>query len=392
MTKKEFIKLPNPKKVRDKEFQELERIVHSAEQSHDFHQESTRCSLENLLALVTKETKLLTRHKIHSEAEGIRNALLNIAKTSDQWIRPIDTYRSRSHNVQRQLTNLLDHLYSKYPRPTFLDSAFLQTQQNEIRLFIHIVTGKNIRTFDSGSNRLTKVQAHHFHTTPKGYNITEARLRAQILSYGIEDRLIPSLISIPFGPGTQSLQLKYLEFLSNQPMMDPTQIHPLWDYVKAHRTTPTKDGKNNPFTFKGRTLAALLQKVDQWHGELRRAKANKNRNWAPSGTPGFQYPENPKEDQPYWTITEICGERELHTEGKELKHCVYSYTESCIQGNCTIWSLKQFNHQSQKFHRIATLEIQNNQIVQARKAYNESLQAPEKNIVAQWARQEKIRF
>lgn len=373
------IKLPNPKKVRPCEFQAAKTLAERVRDNTTLSQEGYARAMEALIATAIKETKLLNR--TGKEKDEILDALTHIARNRFNWERPLEAFKSPSHNPYRQLTALLDHLFAKYARPTFLDSAFLQNASTEIPVFLHIARGGNIRKLDRYS--LTKTQAHLFHTTPNGYTIPQAILRAKAISHGIEEHLIPEVIAIDT-KGHNSLLEKFLIFLGAQAMIDPSQIQPLWDYVLAHN--------NPPFSFKGRTVTSLINHMNLWHGELARAKASKNRSWAPSLIPNFIFPEKDPENgifpEPDWQITEICHEKELHAEGKELHHCVYSYTDSCIKGNCTIWSLKKIDFG--KPTRRCTIELRKKNISQVRGAYNAFPSNDEKRIIALWAQKAQL--
>lgn len=331
--------------------------------------------IESLIDIVIKKTKLLSR--TGNEQNEIINALYHIAQYHLQWIRPINKFKSPSHNPYRQLTAILDHLFSKFLRPPFLDSAFLKRFSDEIPIFLHIAQGGNIRKLNKVS--LTKTQAHLFHTTPNGYTIPEAIIRAKATSHNVEERLIPEIITIDSRYTYSPLLEKFLLFLGTQNMVDPSQIRPLWDYVLTHN--------NPPFSFKGRTVTSLINHMNIWHGELARAKSSKNRTWPPSLIPSFLFPQEDPENgffpEPEWQITEICLEKELHAEGKELHHCVYSYTNSCIQGSCTIWSLKKIDFG--KSQRRCTIELQKKTITQVRGAWNTPPSPEENRIIARWA-------
>ncbi|GIU51778.1 hypothetical protein TUM4438_42600 [Shewanella sairae] len=52
------------------------------------------------------------------------------------------------------------------------------------------------------------------------------------------------------------------------------------------------------------------------------------------------------------TISELNTARELHTEGFEQNHCVYSYYHYCLTGNYRVFSLKEFADDGSLVHRL----------------------------------------
>jgi len=87
----------------------------------------------------------------------------------------------------------------------------------------------------------------------------------------------------------------------------------------------------------------------------------------------------------------LTNEQELKKEGQMMKHCVGSYTKSCQNGLCSIWSLRQLMGNTWKSQ--VTIEINRNlKIRQASARFNAKPLLEHKEIIKEWCEQENIKF
>ena len=93
---------------------------------------------------------------------------------------------------------------------------------------------------------------------------------------------------------------------------------------------------------KGRSAAKLLNQVDQWHETLSGAEDVPLKTWAATGLAGFRLEEYDAQLKCnlVWTIYELCTSQQLQAEGRIMGHCVFSYTDQCLAGDTSIWSLR----------------------------------------------------
>ena len=75
----------------------------------------------------------------------------------------------------------------------------------------------------------------------------------------------------------------------------------------------------------------------------------------------------------------------LHTEGRAMHHCVYSYANRCRRGETTIWSLRLRINGEEKW--MATIEVDPRRlsIIQARAKCNLRPGVRSLEIMRQWA-------
>ena len=83
-----------------------------------------------------------------------------------------------------------------------------------------------------------------------------------------------------------------------------------------------------------------------------------------------------------WTIYELCTSQQLQTEGRIMGHCVFSYTERCLAGDTSIWSLRALNADAEEAleKRVLTIAVDNRQraVTQARGKFNMALNQRER--------------
>lgn len=90
-------------------------------------------------------------------------------------------------------------------------------------------------------------------------------------------------------------------------------------------------------------------------------------------------------------IIELTSRHALHSEGASMSHCVGSYAQRCIQGYCSIWSLRET--QSQKEYSRVTIELdQSKRIVQASARFNAVPDAKYMNFIKLWSKKNNLRM
>ena len=176
-----------------------------------------------------------------------------------------------------------------------------------------------------------------------------------------------------------------LQWLVANPMLDPAWIGPLVDYLQWVKFSEEATEPN--LVMKGRTAAALMRRVEEWHGRLARTRRVKDAEWAPSGLPEWEYEEGRFEDGTYakWTIHELLSAKALYDEGDAMHHCVGTYHYSCSSGHVAIFSLLK---QDKTGHwRWLTVEVEraSRRIVQARGIYNRTPDDGSLRVLKAWA-------
>jgi PcfJ-like protein len=411
-------------------------------------QPEVREALLRLLRHVRKHGNLLgtepaVQYLGREPGNSLIEGLLALARRHRDWLRPVEAWRPESHNTRRQFGSLARHLLANYFVPAFLDAAWFEGDSEKARQhqawFRHIGIGQNIRTAGLPVT-LTKRMAHCFLQAPDDYSIDAALRYGQILGLNGDEHLARAVISTRLSEtdAHEAFWLTVLHFFVNNPMLDTACVGPIIDYVyhqkyvprerengrteltRRHEDTEREErsweeseggerlapGPRSPlqpeFSMKGRTAAALLRLVEEWHGQLARESRKRPAQWEASGIGGFRLLEASAEagDGLCWIVEELLTDQAVREEGKAMNHCVASYARSCAKGHTSIWSLQVEDGRTGARRRAMTIAVQNARklITQARGRCNRlpgakhaSLRlnrAPE--ILELWARQEGL--
>ena len=324
------------------------------------------------------------------------DALIELNGHRRQWVRPLEDWRPGKHNRKLQFGSLLRHLWAKYPVPAFMDSAWLLNQEGAPKYrdwFIHIGSGQNIRSAKKLPLPLTKRMAHQFLDAPDDYNVLQALRWAQIHGLDGDARLTQALLATQIGEDFEhhTFWRTVFVFFINNPMLDRRHVGPIIDYLQFQKFTiqemmaaPQIIERIPPpqphLTMQGRTPAALLRQVEDWHTELSRSSNVHGLTFKPSGIKGFEK----KQAGDQWTIRELRTGTQLVKEGSELNHCVSTYADNCTPGHCSIWSMERLRND--KTHKHLTIEVQQQKmIVQVRGKHNRLCTRPELDVIRQWA-------
>ncbi|HSQ79292.1 MAG TPA: PcfJ domain-containing protein, partial [Candidatus Bathyarchaeia archaeon] len=312
-----------------------------------FEAAADRDSLLAMLRAIDARSKLLGSAP---HARGV----VELAKSAADWIRPLDGWRPKTHNADRQFSSLARHLLAAYDVPLFMDKAWTHGTAREQGWFKHLGAGRNIRTAEGLPVPLTKKMAHGFLQAPETYSIGAAFRWGQTLALGGDRRLADALRETRLAREFRDDEfwVSVIRFFIRNPMLDPAQVHPIVDYLWNERFEPRvifvdrgvarEVGPAQPnLSMRGRTVAALLREVDEWHRRLGREVAGGRLQWKKSAVRDFRFVEGQESSRnmKIWRIRELLSSQELIAEGRRMHHCVSSYAASCHAGRCSIWSV-----------------------------------------------------
>ena len=168
-----------------------------------------------------------------------------------------------------------------------------------------------------------------------------------------------------------------LFFKRNQTELEGIRLGHLIDYL-YHELSNRPD-----FSLKGRTVKAMLRRMEEWHNELAKLQKleGKAESWASSGIKPYVQYEN---GVPTYVFIEICTQQELIVEGRVMRHCVASYIDGCIAQQYSIWSLRQETAQGKE--RLLTIQVNRHKaVVQACGPHNREPDKLEHKLLKNWA-------
>ncbi len=345
------------------------------------------------------------------------DALLMLALRHEQWRNMPEACRMEGSHARGQFARMARHLFARYDVPAFMDAGwfegFTPVSRQHQDWFLHIGNGQNIRRADLPL-RLTEKAAHHFLQAPGDGSIVAALRRGQTVALGGSEYLAQAIAESRLGGilPDEAFWESVIQWFVNQAQMDVAQVGPIVDYLWEQRFgEPTRHGIDGPVTYdsapepglsmKGRTLTALLKRVAEWHEQLAKDAKRPRTEWQPCGlTPFCVEARDMQKTLNTWTIVELCSSKALQEEGREMRHCVFTYANGCLNGTTAIWSLRVKPEREVKTRRLLTIEINlaRRAIVQARGHCNQPPGSYKGNgrmktaseMLRKWAQEQKL--
>ena len=324
------------------------------------------------------------------------------------WLCLVEDWIPTGDSPMPQFGSLALHLFARYPVPAFMTSVWLRGQDAEFvrqrSWYKHIGLGRNIRTADLPLP-YTKMMAHRFLQAPDHFTVEMALRWGQVRGLGGSEVLARAVSGTRLGRSFEHEDFwqTVVHFFVNEWSLDLVHVGPIVDYLNDQRFVPQdifieegelgQPGPPQPhLTMKGRTQRSLLRQVEEWHKRLRQRPGAKPVHWERSDIGEFHYVEKDGQDQQpqTWTIRELLSSDELYREGLAMQHCVASYVRACSGKASSIWSMKYENHERR--HRVMTIEVdmKRRMICQARRRSNARPNGRAREILGQWARQERL--
>jgi hypothetical protein len=356
----------------------------------------------NILRVILKKSE--TFIELYDNVVALK-AIVDLYKDR---IRDIEDWKPKKRNPHTLLSDLLNHLFAKYPVPEFLVKGFTKYDINSILLYTHIGAGMAIKKFELMPNLVLNNKCyHHLQTTPDFCTFNEAFRRAQIISMGGNNNLFVTLMNTKLNIITNNkitieqdqFWITVIKFFIDNTMIEPDKIHEIIDYIYdqkfVNKRIQQPDGsyKNEPqqpnFTIKGRTPMSLINQSDEWHrlASINAKRAQNQTEWEPVEINDFHLT---KHDSKY-DIIQLTKTKELIQEGNAMHNCVATYASACIKGYCSIFSLRYTNFNEAHFKSsYVTIEVRNKQIVQIRARYNKKPDQYHLNLIKSWADQNKL--
>ena len=333
-------------------------------------------------------------------------ALAWVAKLKSKWIRPLSTWEHTDFgsNHMPAFKSLLSHLFVRHSIPEFLFNAWYHESdtraQQDLNSFLHVADGHSIRTVEK-SIRLSRKMSHHFMLAPKKLSLAQAVRWGQVRGLGGSEKTALAISRSFLGAHRHDIDFwnSVIEWIVKLRFMDDKDIGPVLDFLNnqrfgvgnPERIVVSKNGQRSRqlmpaaqprLTMKGRTLVSVLRDVERWHRDLHLIGARTTCVWPASRIDTFQHTTRGGTS---WTFEELTSNGALFEEGRMLSHCVGSYSQSCIDGKTTIWSMSCNVDGKRKRALTIQVNIERSQIVQVRGLANRLPLPEESHVIRLWA-------
>jgi len=321
-------------------------------------------------------------------------------------LRPAETYIPKSHNLDKQIIGLLNHLFVRYPVPYFMYQVCLANTASiqgrgvsdkdahaaEYKLwFITLAQGGSFPKAVKGI--MTSREAYAFLSAPCQNEIHENVWWARMKVAGIPEAMIGSLIervftnhSIKDSSGRLAEVIQF--YVREHQALSRNSFDEVTDLLAY------KLRNDCEFRMKGRTASSVVKLSNEWHLLMQRAKLGRHIQWQ-----GLQIADWCFEDKAeVWEVAELRDNKELVNEGRKQKHCVYSYVHRCVEGRSHIFSMRVYRKFAAGYDaegktiwdknfetRRVTIEVSSSRtIVQVRGPLNRAPSSEEQVILRRW--------
>lgn len=312
-----------------------------------------------------------------------------------EHVRALVDWKPRGKGRDSLFESLAEHVLARYPTPPLLWTAFFDAHADHlVPLVRRIAAGQSFAVALQGLAfpiPLTRRQCHEILHDPAAGTFFRAIRRAQVRAAGGDARLISTWPSTQCSqrlgtPEQEAFLASFVTWLARNDL-PARQVDPVVDYL-LHRTA-----NEASFSMNGRSAAATLRGMQEWHRELANVEVLHGTVYAPSGLDPATYELSDRDpdgnvSKKIWRVREILSGKALAEEGRRMRHCVYSYGPSIERRQISIWSLTLEDGEGPTGHwAMLTIEVHNasRRVVQARGRCNRSATSAEHVILKRWA-------
>lgn len=369
--------------------------------------------------LVLKNKKKLKKRKLKT------SDFFDIIAFNDLICRDKESFKSKSHNKDRQEKEYIKYLYFKYECPPYIlnyisniykiinNNLMSLSYNNKTEEEINIEINKKINIeldkeiFNSCDKKITildiiktiatgkslskllkpfynKKESYYF-LNSKQEDIEIARIEAKILFLNplIEKKLMNFLINSGYFFYKENIT-KELNFIFKNKITDLNMLGEIIDYWNSKEFRKILEENSKVFS---KNLSTMINDSNIWHIE-ESLKRNKKYNYWEGTFDKFEYIEDSKTAYNHYVIKELTNSGDLSKEGRKMGHCVGSYMKACVNNRSAILSL------TCNYEKLVTIEIslRNNTIVQAKGKYNRKINNKELNILKKFALKNNLKF
>jgi hypothetical protein len=307
-------------------------------------------------------------------------------------IRKIDDFSSRSYALDRQVEDLIRHLYVRYPVPRYMLRSILTPEGVELlfrekpaplvknkmpedweyrRWLLAAGQGSSLAKVTKGV--LTRKESHWAAQAPVA-TFQEAIVWAKAKALDVPSEGLDWTRTYLAGyAGTDMVDTVLQFFAKHWEAMTPGQRRDLLDFL-------TQLSGDVGRYLHGRGLKSVLEASEEWHRQAWQIKRYGDLKWEPRYRP-WRY-ENIKG---IYEATELCTIHALIAEGQAMRHCVGTYGPGCHSGSSAIFSLR-FQWKRRSESRLTAEVFPNLQsVVQVKGPRNAKADNDEKKMVMLWA-------
>ncbi len=286
----------------------------------------------------------------------------------------------------------LQDFFSYAPRFVLYRLTNVLSDARTTHWVLWIIHGKNLRRISNLPFPLTRMMAHWTIQAPHYLLFEEALFYGRVRGLGGSAKLHERLRSCfdQFYLFDDAFKGELLPFLvRHQNSLDLRELPALLGYLH-HRYFENR--QTETFQLTNYSLPRLQNEMGVWYTTVESNPDYESRyhgvSWSSSKFAAYES----RGEKKTYQIVELTSYKDLCIEGKRLRHCVATYVEDCVEGWCSIWSLRVDVGQDSETS-LVTIELGTERdIKQALGKHNSNPQSGYMSIIRAWAAQEGLLF
>jgi hypothetical protein len=322
-------------------------------------------------------------------------------------LRPPEAWRCRikSRSPERRFIDAVRFTFARYPVPAHLEQTWIRDVEDDFvddprmlsargaarrgsapprpdftRWYIIATQGGSLHK-QAAHPYMSKLEAHYFLHTSNQLSTQQAfwYATARALSDEHAAHRIAYTKLLDYSVAS-TFWREAARFFARNPMTI-AEMDDLIDFLQVAKQ------ENDGFSLKGRTLAALRRRMQDWHRALQKQQAICGGSWPGSALPDLEYRAGRDDNTAIWRFRQIKTGNDLFHEGQRMHHCVASYKERCISGEVSIWSLA-CEYPRGHVNKGVTIELRKGGLImQCRGFANRRPHTNELTMVKRWAQE-----
>jgi hypothetical protein len=291
---------------------------------------------------------------------------------------------------EENLIQFFEYIFIKYENPKILTQHINNLNLSEIDILMHVIQGNNIRNHPDIPIPISRKESFillnsipltvHFKD-----NVLKRLIIASMLIIKSSNTYLLNIFFFYCKTFEHKLDFFYkdIDFWSeiycflSKVKWDETDfaIERFIDYFEY-----VKYNEYENYSIKGRTVNSVINSICDWYSKANylRCKELIGLSWEGIGIPDSVIDF---EGQKY-VFKEIKDGQSLFTESIEMKHCAYTYIESCANNYCSLFSMKKIDNSISQNN--ITIEVIDNFIIQVSRKNNEEPEQNDLKIIEKW--------
>ncbi|MEM0997282.1 MAG: PcfJ domain-containing protein [Bacteroidota bacterium] len=299
---------------------------------------------------------------------SIRKAIVTVSTYSQKFVRRSHDWKAPKGNFRQRFRHLLRHLFCHYPVPDFMDQVWLNTVSAQHEFYIDLGRGQRIYGHKFLRNAvLSRKMAHWYRYAPANASLIQAVRWAQIRSLRRDKYLYRAVANSFLGRtlNQDEFWAEVVTWLARQVITHHRWVRPVLRYIsylkfgrfQVGRVNMPFDAPEPNFKVAGRTFVSVLKSMLAFERALKLNLYQESANWMPVPLPAREWPRTqlPSGETADLHLVQLVRNQDLVWEGIQQKHCVSSYSDYCIEGSSSIWSLRQKQANGEK--PLITIEV-----------------------------------